>query len=89
MTLYSPFRAATVDDCYAIAELFSTASNGVSNYEKHLSPSEMAELYGFSKTRFAYSCPIAPKSEAIAPFMPSHVSSKFNLALKTQPVQTS
>ncbi len=32
MKLAAPFRAATVDDCYAIAQLFSIASDGVTDY---------------------------------------------------------
>jgi ribosomal protein S18 acetylase RimI-like enzyme len=32
MPLQSPFRAATISDCYKIAELFQIASDGVSNY---------------------------------------------------------
>lgn len=32
MKLEQPFRAATIGDCYKIAELFSIASDGVANY---------------------------------------------------------
>jgi ribosomal protein S18 acetylase RimI-like enzyme len=63
MKLESPFRAATVGDCYAIAELFRIASEGVADYiwtrltseYPGLTPLEIgAKRYASDETPFSY-----------------------------------
>jgi ribosomal protein S18 acetylase RimI-like enzyme len=63
MVLESPFRPATIEDCYDIARLFKIASGGVAEYTwttmqadyPGLSPIEIGERrYASDKTVFSY-----------------------------------
>lgn len=79
MKLQPPFRAAKIDDCYKIAELFQIASDGVADYiwstlkgdYPGLSLIEIgAKRYAREQTNFSYqNCVVAERDDEIIGMM--------------------